>query len=95
MLIIERLWRDAKAVPPVVKVGVVGLVLSGVADVVLHALTPEVPGHIDEHTPAELAAHFAGFVSMVVVLLGVVTDGARRSSTTRRQRSGPEPKGAS
>ena len=76
MLIIERLWRDAKAVPLVVKIGVIALIASGLADIVLHAITPQIAGH-DVHTPAELAAHFAGFVSMVVILLGVVIDGAR------------------
>ncbi|MFL5726634.1 MAG: hypothetical protein ACJ765_11050 [Chloroflexota bacterium] len=93
MFIIERLWRDAKAAPVVVRIGVVALVLSGVADVVLHAITPEVAGH-DVHTPAELAAHFAGMVSMVVILLGVVVDGAR-SVSTRRGMRGDQPEGAS
>ena len=93
MFIIERLWRDAKAVPLVIQVGVVALVLSGAADIVLHAITPEIAGH-DVHTPPELAAHFAGMVSMVVILLGVVLDGARRTSY-RRQESGTQSKGAS
>jgi len=93
MFIIERLWRDAKAVPLVVQVGVVALVLSGAADIVLHAITPEVAGH-DVHTPPELAAHFAGMVSMVVILLGVVLDGARRTSY-RRQEGGAQSKGVS
>jgi hypothetical protein len=93
MLIIERLCRDAKAVPLVVQIGVIALIASGVADVVLHAITPEVAGH-DVHTPLELAAHIAGLVSMVVILLGVVTDGARRTSYRRRSGDG-EPKGAS
>ena len=83
MLILERLWRDARAVPLVVKVGLVALVLSGLADVVLHAITPEAAGH-DVHTSAELAAHFAGMVSMVVLLVGVVIDGAVRTSTRSR-----------
>ena len=93
MFIIERLWRDAKAVPLVVQVGVVALVLSGAADIVLHAITPEVAGH-DVHTPPEVAAHFAGMVSMVVILLGVVLDGARRTSY-RRQEGGTQSKGVS
>ena len=93
MLIIERLWRDAKAAPLIVQIGVVALVLSGVADVVLHAITPEVAG-ADVHTPPELAAHFAGMVSMVVILVGVVTDGVRRTSYRRRE-GGNQPKGAS
>jgi hypothetical protein len=94
MLIIERLRRAFKAVPPVVRVGVVALVLSGLADIVLHAVTPDVAGAAHDHTPAELAAHFAGFVSMVVILLGVVTDGARKTSY-RRTASRRESKGAS
>jgi len=93
MFIIERLWRDAKAAPLVVQIGVVALVLSGAADIVLHAITPQIAGH-DVHTPPELAAHFAGMVSMVVILLGVVLDGARRASY-RRQESGTQSKGAS
>jgi len=93
MFIIERLWRDAKAVPLLIQVGVVALVLSGAADIVLHAITPEVAGH-DVHTPPELAAHFAGMVSMVVILLGVVLDGARRTSY-RRQEGGTQSKGVS
>jgi len=93
MLIIERLWRDAKAVPPVVRIGVIALIASGQADIVLHAVTPEVTGH-DVHTPLELAAHVAGLVSMVVILVGVVTDGARRTSYRRRSGDG-DPKGVS
>ena len=93
MFIIERLWRDAKAVPLVVQVGVVALVLSGAADIVLHAITPEVAGH-DVQTPPQLAAHFAGMVSMVVILLGVVLEGARRTSY-RRQEGGAQSKGVS
>ena len=93
MLIIERLWRDAKVAPLVVKIGVIALIASGVADIVLHAITPQIAGH-DVHTPAELAAHFAGTVSMVVILIGVVIDGAVRSSTRRRPGDG-EPKGVS
>jgi hypothetical protein len=93
MLIIERLWRDAKAAPLFVKIGVIALIASGVADIVLHAITPQVAGD-DVHTPAELAAHFAGTVSMVVILIGVVIDGAVRSSTRRRPGDGA-PKGVS
>lgn len=93
MLILERLWRDAKAAPLVVQIGVIALIASGVTDVVLHAMTPQVAGH-DVHTPAELAAHFAGMVSMVVILIGVVIDGAVRSSTRQRPGDG-EPRGVS
>jgi hypothetical protein len=93
MLTIDRLVADATAAPLVVRIGVVALVLSGVADVVTHLAAPAATG-IDEHTAAELAAHLAGFVSMVVILLGVVVDGVRRSRARRGQR-GHQPTGAS
>jgi hypothetical protein len=94
MLIIESLHRDWRAAPALVRVGVVGLVLSGFADVAFHALAPDLASHADAHTTAELAAHLAGLVSMVVVFLGVVTDGVRKSRARRNER-GPHPKGAS
>ena len=70
------------------------LVLSGFADVVFHALAPDLASHAGAHDAAELAAHLAGLVSMVVIFLGVVTDGVRRNRARRNER-GPEPKGAS
>jgi hypothetical protein len=94
MLIIESLRRDWKAVPALVRVGVIGLVLSGFADVVFHAIAPDLASNADVHTAEELAAHLAGLVSMVVIFLGVVTDGARKSRARRNAR-GPEPKGVS
>ena len=94
MLIIESLRREWKAVPTLVRIGVVGLVLSGFADVVFHAVAPDLASHADAHATAEFAAHLAGLVSMVVVFLGVVTDGVRKSRARRNAR-GPEPKGAS
>ena len=94
MLILESLHRDWKAVSALVRVGVVGLVLSGFADVVFHAVAPDLASQPDAHTTAELAAHLAGLVSMVVIFLGVVTDGVRKSRA-RRSEVGPQPKGVS
>ena len=94
MLVIESLHREWRAVPALVRVGVVGLVLSGFADVVFHALAPELASDVAVHTNAELAAHLAGLVSMVVIFLGVIVDGARKSRARRIER-GQEPKGVS
>ena len=94
MLIIESLRRDWKAAPALVRIGVIGLVLSGFADVVFHAVAPDLASNAAVHTTEELAAHLAGLVSMVVIFVGVVTDGARKSRARRNSR-GPEAKGAS
>ena len=94
MLVIESLRREWRAVPALVRVGVMGLVLSGIADVVFHALAPDLANNAAVHTNAELAAHLAGLVSMVVIFLGVIVDGARKSRARRIER-GQEPKGAS
>ena len=93
MLIIESLRRDWKAVPAVVRIGVIGLVLSGFADVVFHAIAWDLASNAAVHTTEELAAHLAGLVSMVVIFVGVVTDGALKSRARRNSR-GQEAKGA-
>jgi hypothetical protein len=81
MLTIDHAARSAAALPTIVRIGLVGLVLAGLADVVAHFGAPAVAiaGDGHEHTPAEHAAHLAGFVSMVLIQLGVVVDGVRRS----------------
>jgi hypothetical protein len=80
--------------PVLARIGVVGLVLSGLADIVFHAVAPDLASHPAEHTTAELAAHIAGLMSMVLIFVAVIADGIQKSRA-RRQRSGPEPKGAS
>jgi hypothetical protein len=60
------------------RVGVVGLLLSGLVDVVAHLEAGGHVGHLHEHASTEVAAHVAAFVSMVVIYLGVVLDGVRR-----------------
>jgi hypothetical protein len=95
MLTIERLARDFEASPGLVKVGVIGLLLSGFDDVSLHLASGslfEPIGQAHALTPDELAAHLAAFVSMVFILAGVVLDGVRRSrgagprTTTKERR---------
>lgn len=66
-----------------VRGGVAGLVFAGLADVVAHLESGGHAGHLDTHTSAELSAHLLGFVSMVVIFLGVVIYGARQSRSRR------------
>lgn len=85
MLMIERPVRAAGGLPVLVRVGLCGLAFAGLADLIAHL---EVSGaaHTDvghAHAPAEFGAHLAGFVSMVLIELGVVVDGVRRSRGRR------------
>jgi hypothetical protein len=77
MLIIDRA-RELASLPLLVKIGLVLMAFAGFADVVAH-LEGGADGHLHAHTASEAAAHLAGFVSMVVILLGVVVDGVRQA----------------
>ncbi len=85
MLTLERIWRIAAGLPGIIRLGLLGLALAGLADVVAHLEAGDVtdlgPGHA--HTSSEFAAHLLGFVSMVVIQLRVVADGVRRSRTRK------------
>jgi hypothetical protein len=86
MLTLEAILRDMAAAPALAKVGVLLMALSGLADVVAHLEEhgPELAGHLHEHTSFEASAHLGGFVSMVLILLGVVIDGVQRHRARRR-----------
>lgn len=86
MLTIQRTRSEVLRLPFLVRLGIVGLVLSGMGDIVTHLGAPVGAVGPHEHTGAQLSAHFAGFVSMVVIQVGVVVDGVRRS---RQRRQGP------
>jgi hypothetical protein len=88
VLALERLSRDFLAAPLLVKIGVIGLALSLLDDATLHLasgtlLEPIGIGH-GPFSPDELAAHLTAFASMVVIFVGVVADGVRRSRARRR-----------
>jgi hypothetical protein len=87
MLTLEKVTREVGCMPGLAKAGVVGLVVSGLADVVAHLEESEVVGHVagqvHQHNSTELSAHLAGFVSMVIVLAGVVVDGVRQQRARR------------
>ena len=80
--------------PLLVRIGLAGLALAGFADLVAHLEASGHAGHPHVHASAETSAHLATFVSMVLVQLGVVADGVRRSRTGRDS-AGRSSKGAS
>ena len=83
--------RGLGALPLLVRIGLVVLVLGGVADVAAHLAAAgqagHAAGHSAGHTPDELAAHLQLFVGMVLILLGVVVDGVRQARLDPRASS--------
>ena len=73
--------------PPVSKLGLALMVFAGVLDVVVHVAGDGHTGHHHELGPEHLA-HFLSIAGMVLVLAGVVTDGARRQLRRRAVRNG-------
>ncbi len=86
MLTLERIRRELGAFPALVRIGLVVMAFAGLADVVAHLEGTGHAGHLHTHAASELSAHAAGFVSMVLILLGVVRDGVRRSRPGRPAR---------
>ena len=94
MLTIEALRRaaaDIRALPSVTRLGLAVMVVAGVPVVTLPLAGAG--GHHAGHAGAEHLAHLAAIVGMVLVLAGVVIDGARRQLA--RRRSGAVPGGLS
>ena len=89
MLSIERIRTEAHGVPGVTKVGLVGLGFAGLLDLIAHLEANEHVGHLHQHTSAEASAHLAAFVSMVLIYLGVVLEGARQQRARRRSADRP------
>jgi hypothetical protein len=83
MLTIERLRTEVRSMPVLTKFGIVALGFSGLLDLIAHLEASEHIGHLHQHTSAEASAHLAAFVSMVLIYLGVVLDGARRARSRR------------
>jgi uncharacterized membrane-anchored protein len=77
----------ARALPVLTKVGIVALGFAGLLDLFAHLEVNAHIGHLHQHTSAEASAHLAAFVSMVLIYLGVVLDGARQA---RRHRTSAE-----
>jgi hypothetical protein len=77
------LERHLRALPLVIRLGVVVIAFGGCADLVTHLSFADAaePGG---HTTAQLSAHAIAFAGMVLVLAGVVVDGVRQSMVRRR-----------
>ena len=89
MLALERGVRELISLPVITRLGLVILVVGGLADVAAHLGAVGHTEHLHEHTTSELSAHLIGFVGMVVVLLGVVLDGLRRQYVVQPTPRGP------
>jgi hypothetical protein len=81
MFTIERA-RELLTLPLLVKLGLIAMAFAGLADVLAHLEAPG-DGHLHAHTASEAAAHLAGFVSMVLIFVGVVIDGVRQARDRR------------
>ena len=91
MLAIQSIGREVARLPFLVRIGILGLAFAGFADVIAHLEAADAD-HLHAHTTSELAAHLAGFVSMVVVYVGVVVDGVRKNRASRHS-AGRQDKG--
>lgn len=94
MLTLERIRGDLLALPVLTRIGLLVSVVGGIADVVAHLEVSNHTDHTHAHAVSELTAHLIGFVGMVVILLGVVLDGARRTYCDRQDRPSIAPTGA-
>lgn len=83
MLTLESICRELPGLPLLARLGLVVLVLAGFADVLAHLESAGHVGYVHEHTPAEISAHLGAFMGMVLILLGVVDDGVRRTRLGR------------
>ena len=86
MLAIQRQVKELRRIPLVSMLGLVVMVFAGVFDVVVHMLGSPHAGH-HEFGPEQLA-HLLGIAGMVLILAGVVIDGARRQLRQRAARNG-------
>lgn len=82
MLTIESLARELRSLPILVLLGLAVILGGGAADVLAHFWTTGAE-HGHAFTSAEVLAHVVVVVGMVVVLLGVVIGGVRRSHPDR------------
>jgi hypothetical protein len=92
VLTLERVRTEFLSLPFLTRIGLLILVLGGLADVVAHLAAAGHAEHVHEHTASELSAHLIGFVGMVAILLGIVLDGACRTRPGRsvaRRSAGP------
>ena len=86
MLVIQTaraIWNEVNRLPLLVRIGLALMPLAFLGDVVVH-LAPVVHDHHAGFASQEHIAHLAGILAMVLVLAGVVIDGAFRHRSRRR-----------
>ena len=84
MLTLEAHRRSLRGVPPVVRFGLATMAFALLVDVIAHLeASPVHAGQAHQHTSTELWAHFGVFVGMVLVITGVLIDGARKQRDRR------------
>ena len=87
MLSIQRQLNEPGRIPPASKLGLALMVFAGVLDVAVHLMT-DVHAHHHEAFGLEHLAHLLGIAGMLLVLAGVVVNGARRQFRQRAARNG-------
>ena len=86
MLVIQiarTVWNEINQLPTLVRIGLALMPLAFLGDVVVH-IAPVAHHHHAGFAPQEHIAHLLGILAMVLVLAGVVIDGARRHRSRRR-----------
>jgi hypothetical protein len=85
MLSIDRLRDELPHLPALARAGLVGLLVSAVADVPAHITASGHGGHGGPFDPGDVIAHVGVLVSMSLILVGVVVDGVRARRRTIRK----------
>ena len=91
MLAIERFGHSLRGLPGAVRLGLAVVGFGAFADLVTHLGVPGAAASGAAHTPDQVSAHLIVFAGMVLIVLGVVVDGARQSRA--RRPAGRDPKG--
>jgi hypothetical protein len=89
MLIIEHVGETLVNVPGLVRLGLFGLLVAGLADVVAHLGVEGGASTSESFSAGEIWAHVGVLVSMVLVFVGVVVDGVRQGRVGRLPVDGP------
>ena len=80
-MVVRAAWSDVGRLPWLTRVGLAVMAIAGGLDIVVHLAAL---GHANHHFSSEHAVHALGVVGMVLVLAGVIADGARRQLQHRR-----------
>ena len=79
----RAVWLELSRLPLLVRIGLTLLPVAFLGDVAVHLL-PAAHQHHAGFAPQEHVAHLLGIVAMVLVISGVIFDGARRRRSRRR-----------